>query len=65
LTLPLPRDRRPFPYLPTLVSEAHGHFSPDAHWVVDESDETGRPHQTATKTDLVPAMNGRSDFRIY
>jgi eukaryotic-like serine/threonine-protein kinase len=39
--LPLFGDRKPFPYMQTRFDETDGAFSPDAHWVAYESNESG------------------------
>lgn len=39
--LPLEGDRKPFPFLRTEFNELDGHFSPDGHWVIYRSDESG------------------------
>jgi hypothetical protein len=39
--LPLQGDRKPFPYLATPFNETQGQFSPDGHWVVYASNESG------------------------
>jgi len=40
--LPLQGDHKPFPYLMTPFAEAQGKFSPDGHWVVYTSNESGK-----------------------
>ena len=40
--LPLGGDRKPFPFLRTEFNEEGGRLSPDGHWVVYASDESGR-----------------------
>ena len=40
--LPLQGDGKPFPFQQTAFSESEGHFSPDGHFVVYRSDETGQ-----------------------
>jgi eukaryotic-like serine/threonine-protein kinase len=40
--LPLRDGGKPFPFLRTEFDENHGQFSPDAHWVAYQSDESGR-----------------------
>jgi serine/threonine protein kinase len=35
-------DRKPYPYLHSGFDEKHGRFSPDGHWVVYTSNESGR-----------------------
>jgi serine/threonine protein kinase len=40
--LPLAGDRKPVPFLRTDFNEQDGHFSPDGHYVVYTSDESGR-----------------------
>jgi serine/threonine protein kinase len=39
--LPMQGDRKPIPYLVTPFNEAQAQFSPDTHWVVYTSNETG------------------------
>jgi serine/threonine protein kinase len=39
--LPLQGDRKPVPYLVTAFSEGQAKFSPDGHWVVYTSNESG------------------------
>jgi eukaryotic-like serine/threonine-protein kinase len=39
--LPMEGDRKPFPYLMTPYDELQAKFSPDGHWVVYTSNETG------------------------
>jgi eukaryotic-like serine/threonine-protein kinase len=39
--LPLQGDRKPTPYLVTAFNEAQAKFSPDGHWVVYTSNESG------------------------
>jgi eukaryotic-like serine/threonine-protein kinase len=39
--LPLQGDRKPTPYLVTAFNEAQAQFSPDGHWVVYTSNESG------------------------
>jgi serine/threonine protein kinase len=39
--LPLQGDRKPVPYLVTPFNEAQAQFSPDGHWVVYTSNESG------------------------
>jgi eukaryotic-like serine/threonine-protein kinase len=39
--LPMQGDRKPFPYLATPFTEAQAQFSPDGHWVVYASNESG------------------------
>lgn len=39
--LPLFGDRKPIPYLQTPVNERQGQVSPDGHWMVYASDESG------------------------
>ena len=36
-------DHTLIPYLQSQFNEAHAHFSPDGHWIVYSSDESGRP----------------------
>jgi eukaryotic-like serine/threonine-protein kinase len=40
--LPLAGDRKPVPFLRTDFNEQDGHFSPEGHYVVYTSDESGR-----------------------
>jgi len=40
--LPLEGERKPFPYLVTPSNEGQARFSPDGHWVVYSSNESGR-----------------------
>jgi Tol biopolymer transport system component len=40
--LPLEGDRKPFVFLGGDFNRTDGHFSPDGHWVVYSSDESGR-----------------------
>jgi Tol biopolymer transport system component len=40
--LPLQGNEKPVPFLITEFSEQNAHFSPDGHWVVYVSDESGR-----------------------
>jgi dipeptidyl aminopeptidase/acylaminoacyl peptidase len=40
--LPLEGGRKPFPFLITRFNQASGRFSPDAHWVAYQSNESGR-----------------------
>ena len=40
--LPLKGDRKPFVFLGGDFNRTDGHFSPDGHWVVYSSDESGR-----------------------
>ena len=42
LALPLTGDRKPFPVVQTAFNERNGQFSPDGHWVVYDSNESGR-----------------------
>jgi len=42
-TLPLTGDRKPFLYLGTPFNETSGILSPDGHWMLYQSDESGRP----------------------
>jgi len=39
--LPMEGDHKPFPYLTTPFDEGQGKFSPDGHWVVYTSNESG------------------------
>ena len=39
--LPMMGDRKPFPYLVTAFSKTQAQFSPDGHWVVYTSNESG------------------------
>jgi eukaryotic-like serine/threonine-protein kinase len=39
--LPMQGERKPFPYLATPFTEAQARFSPDGHWVVYASNESG------------------------
>jgi serine/threonine protein kinase len=39
--LPMQADHKPFPYLMTPFNEAQAQFSPDGHWVVYTSNESG------------------------
>jgi len=39
--LPMEGDRKPAPYLATPFNETQGQFSPDGHWVVYTSNESG------------------------
>jgi serine/threonine protein kinase len=39
--IPLMGERKPIPYLVTPFSETQGQFSPDGHWVVYSSNESG------------------------
>jgi eukaryotic-like serine/threonine-protein kinase len=41
--LPLSKDRKPVPFLPTRFSTGQGQFSSDGRWVVYSSNESGRP----------------------
>ena len=41
--LPLFGDRKPYRYTGSSFQESSGEFSPDGHWVVYTSNETGRP----------------------
>ncbi|TMQ68034.1 MAG: hypothetical protein E6K81_16805, partial [Candidatus Eisenbacteria bacterium] len=41
--LPLTGDRKPFLYLGTPFNETSGILSPDGHWMLYQSDESGRP----------------------
>jgi Tol biopolymer transport system component len=40
--LPMTGDRKPIPFLRTRFNEARARFSPNRHWVVYKSDESGR-----------------------
>ncbi|HZI95476.1 MAG TPA: protein kinase [Patescibacteria group bacterium] len=40
--LPMTGDRKPKPYLQTKFNETHSQISPDGHWIVFASDESGR-----------------------
>ncbi len=40
--LPLTGDRKPFPFLATAFNEFGGWFSPDGHWILYRSDESGK-----------------------
>jgi eukaryotic-like serine/threonine-protein kinase len=40
--LPLDGDRKPYPFLKTEFEEWRGQFSPDGHWVMYQSNESGR-----------------------
>src|SRR5262249_42125034 len=46
--LTLPGDGKPTPFIKTDFNEETGRFSPDAHWVVYTSDESGRNEIYAT-----------------
>jgi Tol biopolymer transport system component len=39
--LPMTGDRKPFPYLVSSFNKSQGQFSPDGHWVVYTSNESG------------------------
>ena len=39
--IPLPGDRKPFPYMASEFTQTHPRLSPDGHWLAYVSNETG------------------------
>src|SRR5262249_11250233 len=42
MVLPTSGERKPIPFAQSSFTEASAHFSPDGHWIVYSSDESGR-----------------------
>lgn len=64
--LPLDGDRQPVTYLNGPFNETQGRVSPDGHWVVYTSDESGRPEiylqsYPATAAKVQVSVTGGSD----
>ena len=60
--LPLGGDNKPFPFLRTEFNEEDGRFSPDGHWIVYASDESGRSEiYVVGHFHLIPAQQPRAN----
>jgi Tol biopolymer transport system component len=51
-----PGNAKPYPFLRTQFNEQNGRFSPDGHWIVYDSDESGHPEVYAV---LFPGLGGK------
>jgi Tol biopolymer transport system component len=56
--LPLEGNKKPFPLLRTPFNEEDGHFSPDGHWIVYASDESGQYEVYVRRFSTQPTGEG-------
>jgi eukaryotic-like serine/threonine-protein kinase len=62
--LPIGGDKKPFPFLRTEFNEEDGRFSPDGHWIVYASDESGRAEIYVRPFSLNPGAAAASKWLI-
>ncbi len=62
--LPLGGDNKPFPFLRTEFNEEDGRFSPDGHWIVYASDESGRSEIYVRPFSLNPGTTAAGKWLI-